>query len=286
MQFEKPDDKWPAWKNRLNRIIFGTDTFEGKMFDVVLMIIIVLSVLVVFLDSIHSVHQSYGRILLYLEWFFTIVFTIEYILRIISLKKPFKYIFNFYGVIDLLSFLPTYLSLFIAGGQLLIVIRVFRLLRIFRVFKLGRYLGASSHLYIAIRNSRHKITVFLWFVLIIVTIMGAVMYLIEGPENGFANIPDSIYWAIVTLTTVGYGDISPQTGLGKAIASIIMIIGYGIIAVPTGIFTAEMTKSRLISAKSCQYCLNTQNDPDAGFCKICGKPLVKDTDVIHGEEHN
>jgi voltage-gated potassium channel len=264
---------WPSWKSRLNRIIFGTDTVEGRLFDIVLMIFISVSVIVVFADSITGINRSYGNILFIAEWFFTITFTVEYFLRIISLKKPVKYIVSFYGIIDLLSILPTYLSLMISGGQLLIVIRILRLLRIFRVLKLGRYLGASSYLMVAIRNSRHKIAVFLWFVMIIVVIMGSVMYLVEGPENGFTNIPDSIYWAIVTLTTVGYGDISPQTGLGKAIASVIMIIGYGVIAIPTGIFTAELARSGKSIGKTCKKCQNQQNDSDALYCKKCGEPF-------------
>lgn len=270
---EKP---WPAWRTRLDQIISGTDTFEGKLFDIILMIFISVSVFVIFLDSFGKVHDAYGEILYIAEWFFTIAFTIEYILRIISVRKPVRYIFSFYGVIDALSFLPTYLSLILTGGQFLLVIRLLRLLRIFRVLKLGRFLRASRVMLIAIRNSRHKIAVFLWFVLIVVIIMGAVMYLVEGPENGFSSIPDSIYWAVVTLTTVGYGDISPQTGLGKFIASIIMIIGYGVIAVPTGIFASEMARSmssESASAISCPNCGNKHNDPDAIFCKICGHPL-------------
>jgi len=267
------DKPWPAWKTTINKVIFGSDTPAGKHFDIILMIFISLSVLVVFLDSTDKIHESYGNLLYIVEWFFTIVFTIEYILRIISTRKPMTYIFSFYGMIDLLSVLPTYLSLVMTGGQFLIVIRILRLLRIFRVLKLGRYLRASSYLMIAVRNSRHKIAVFLWFIIIIVVIMGAIMYLVEGPENGFMNIPESIYWAIVTLTTVGYGDISPHTGLGKIIASVIMIIGYGVLAVPTGIFAAEMAMSRESSGKKCKHCDNCHNESDAAYCKICGKSL-------------
>lgn len=269
-QTEKP---WPKWRNDLHRIIFGTDTFEGRLFDIILIFFISASVLVVFLDSIGYIHKQYGRWLYGLEWFFTIVFTIEYIFRILSLRKPWQYVFSFYGLIDFLAVMPTYISLIFTGGQYLIAIRALRLLRIFRVFKLGRFLWASRYLMIAIRNSRHKIVVFLWFVIIIVVVMGSVMYLVEGPENGFTNIPDSIYWAIVTLTTVGYGDISPQTPLGKAIASVIMIIGYGVIAVPTGIFTAELARMHSSSDKTCNHCQNAQNDPDAKYCKKCGQPL-------------
>ena len=272
MPQQRADEKWPFWRFKIHQVIFGTDTAAGRLFDIILMLFISASVMVVLVDSIFTVHQAYGRVLYIAEWFFTIAFTVEYILRIISIKKPLAYIFSFYGIIDLLSVLPTYLSLFLAGGQFLIVIRILRLLRIFRVLKLGRYLRASSMLMIAIRNSRHKIAVFLWFISIIVVIMGAVMYLVEGPENGFRNIPESIYWAIVTLTTVGYGDISPQTGLGKVIASLIMILGYGVIAVPTGIFAAEMSRIRG-SIRECGHCHNTQNDADALFCKACGNPL-------------
>ena len=273
MSNEESRKPWPQWKTRLNRVIFGTDTSAGRLFDIILMIFITLSVLVVFLDSMKSIHQSIGEILYIAEWFFTIAFTIEYILRIISIKKPVGYMISFYGIIDLLSVLPTYLSLIMAGGQLLIVIRILRLLRIFRVFKLGRYLYASGYLMDTIKNSRHKLAVFLWFIIIIVVVMGTVMYLVEGPENGFRNIPESIYWAIVTLTTVGYGDISPQTGLGKFIASIIMIIGYGVIAVPTGIFAAELARPRETKTKICHHCHNQQHDPDAKYCKICGVPF-------------
>ncbi len=264
---------WPKWKTRLNRVIFGTDTKGGKLFDILLIVFITLSVMVVFMDSIAGIHRSFGNVLYIAEWFFTIVFTLEYLLRIISTPRPLRYIFSFYGLIDLLSVLPTYLSLIFKGGQLLIIIRVLRLLRIFRVFKLGRLLWASSYLMVAIRNSRHKIAVFLWFIIIIVVVMGSIMYMVEGPENGFRNIPESIYWAIVTLTTVGYGDISPQTGLGKALASVIMIIGYGVIAVPTGIFTAELTKSRQLADRECNNCHNRNHEPDALFCKKCGSHL-------------
>jgi len=273
MSGETYDTSWPSWRIRTHRVIFGTDTPAGKFFDFMLMLLISASVLVVFLDSIIDIHESAGHWLYIAEWFFTIVFTLEYLMRIVSVKKPLGYVTSFYGIIDLLSILPTYISLVAVGGQFLIVIRILRLLRIFRVLKLGRYLRASSVLLIAVRNSRHKIAVFLWFIMIIVVIMGAVMYLVEGPENGFRNIPESIYWAIVTLTTVGYGDISPQTGLGKAIASIIMIIGYGVIAVPTGIFAAELTRSKGTRSKPCPHCRNTQNDSDALFCKVCGSSL-------------
>lgn len=273
MSGENMESQWPEWRIRLNKIIFGTDTREGRLFDILLLVVISLSVLVVFLDSFPGIHEKYGKLLNILEWIFTVIFTIEYMLRIYTSYKPYKYILSFYGIIDLIAFSPTYLSLFVTGGQFLIVLRVFRLLRVFRIFNLSRFLWASSTIMVALRNSRHKIAVFLWFIIIIVVIMGVIMFLVEGPENGFRNIPESIYWAVVTLTTVGYGDISPQTGLGKFIASLIMIIGYGVIAVPTGIFSAEMSRNRALAKKQCEHCQNRENDADALYCKKCGNSL-------------
>jgi len=264
---------WPKWKFIVHQIIFGTETPAGRAFDVILMISISISVLVVFLDSVKSIHDEHGDLLYALEWLFTILFTIEYALRIISTRRPASYIISFYGIIDLLSILPTYLSLILTGGQFLIVIRIFRLLRLFRILKLGRYMRASSFLRLSIYNSRFKIAVFLWSVMVLVVIIGAVMYLVEGPENGYKNIPESIYWTIVTLTTVGYGDISPQTGLGKVIASLVMIIGYGIIAIPTGIISAEISRARLSSSKRCRKCGEDSNPEEANFCKECGYKL-------------
>jgi len=271
----KPTPKaWPAWKNRIHEIIFGTDTPEGRLFDLILLVSITLSVLIVFLDSVGKFHQQYGQVFFILEWVFTILFSLEYILRIVSIRKPISYIFSFYGIIDLLAVIPTYLSLFVTGGQYLIVIRIFRLLRIFRILKLNRYMGASRFLWSSIINSRYKIGVFLWFVMTIIIIMGAVMYIVEGPQNGYRNIPESIYWAIVTLTTVGYGDISPQTAAGKAIASLIMIIGYSIIAVPTGIISSEMSKLKVRGVKSCERCGEEHNPEDARYCIRCGEKLT------------
>jgi len=262
-------------RKRLHSIIFKADTRQGKVFDLILLISIILSILVVFLDSVQSINQEYGNILFIGEWLFTILFTIEYIVRIYASKKPLKYIFSFYGIIDLLAILPTYLSLFFAGSQYLIVIRIFRLLRIFRILKLDRYIGASSILFESLRSSRHKIVVFLSFVSALVVIMGALMYLIEGPENGFTSIPESVYWAIVTLTTVGYGDISPHTFFGKAVASVVMIMGYAIIAVPTGIITAELTSKKLRekALKKCPACDYAGHDKEAQYCLICGAKL-------------
>lgn len=261
----------------LHDIIFGTHSRSGKIFDIVLMIAIILSIIVVMLDSVAWIHNDYGQALYIAEWIFTILFTIEYILRIATAYSKSKYIFSFYGIIDLLAILPTYISLFLAGYQYLIIIRVLRLLRIFRILKLYRFIGASSHLIESLKASRHKIAVFLSAVMAIVVVMGAAMYLIEGPENGFRSIPESIYWAIITLTTVGYGDITPMTALGKALASIIMITGYSIIAVPTGIITAELTKKSKNPEKSvgqcCSECGCEGHDSDASYCKVCGKEL-------------
>ena len=254
-------------------MIFGTDTPAGVIFDQILLVSITLSVIIVFLDSESQLNSKFGYYFLIAEWFFTILFTAEYLLRIIASKRPLTYIFSFYGIIDLLSVVPTYLSLILTGGQYLIVIRILRLLRIFRILKLNRYMGASSHLYESLINSRYKIGVFLWTVMTIIIIMGAIMYLIEGPENGFTSIPQSIYWAIVTLTTVGYGDISPQTAAGKFMASVIMIIGYSIIAVPTGIISAEMSRQSKSRVKTCDRCGEGRNAEDARFCKRCGEKL-------------
>lgn len=263
------------FRSRLGDVIFESDTKSGKTFDVILLIAILLSVVVVLLDSVVSFHDDLGEIFFVLEWAFTIIFTIEYILRIYTAKKPFKYIFSFYGIIDLLAILPSYLSIFLVGSHYLVVIRILRLLRVFRVLKLARFIGAADTLQRALGNSRAKIIVFLEVVLTIVVIIGSMMYLIEGPENGFDNIPKSIYWAIVTLTTVGYGDIAPNTPLGQILASMLMITGYAIIAVPTGIITTEMSKisSNKIQHKECSNCQADKHDADAVYCKKCGKIL-------------
>ncbi len=265
----------PEWKQNLYKIIFEADTPGGKAFDIILLISIILSVIVVLLDSVAVFHTKFGKLLFISEWIFTILFTVEYVFRIITSLNSRKYIFSFYGIIDLLAILPIYLSLVFAGTQYLMVIRILRLLRVFRILKLDRYIGASGFLLTALKNSRHKITVFIGTVLTIVVIMGSAMYLIEGPENGFTNIPESIYWAIVTLTTVGYGDIAPVTFLGKALASFIMILGFSIIAVPTGIITVEMSQINVQSkkTKTCINCNKSGHDEDAEFCKYCGNPL-------------
>jgi len=232
-----------SWKEKLHEVIYEADTKEGKLFDIILLIAIIASILLVILESVKSFDAKYHDFLNISEWIITILFSIEYILRIISIKKPLKYIFSFYGVIDFLSTIPKYLSFILVGTHSLVALRALRLLRVFRILKLGRYIGASNRLIVALRASKAKIAVFLFFVVIVCIILGTVMYLIEGEENGFTNIPVSIYWAIVTLTTVGFGDIAPQTPLGQLIASVIMILGYSIIAIPTGIVSSEMTKS-------------------------------------------
>lgn len=275
VEFNK--ELWPSslWRRRLFIIIFGTDTHAGRRFDIVLLWAILLSILVVMLESVDTVREQYGEILRIAEWVFTIVFTIEYLARIISIGKPWYYISSVFGVIDFLSIIPTYLSLFISGGQYLLIIRALRLLRIFRILKLTRYMGEASTLGRALKASRHKILVFMWAVMTIVIIMGTMMYLIEGGSNGFTSIPRSIYWAIVTLTTVGYGDIAPQTVLGQFMASMIMILGYAIIAVPTGIVTAEITQAKITNRvlQDCKRCGFHDHGPDAVYCKRCGTLL-------------
>lgn len=263
-----------SFKQKIHRIIFGTDTRAGKAFDIGLLFAIILSVLVVMLESVKSLDLKYSDEFDQIEWFFTILFSLEYSLRIYVLNKPFKYIFSFYGIIDFLSIIPSYLALFIGGAQSILVIRSLRLLRVFRVLKLTRYVGESNQLISALILSRRKILVFLFAVFAVTIIMGTAMYMIEGGENGFDSIPHSIYWAIVTLTTVGYGDISPGTWGGQFLASIIMILGYGIIAVPTGIVTSELSKSNNTSnTDSCQNCGEDNHVDDATFCHSCGEKI-------------
>jgi voltage-gated potassium channel len=261
-------------RERLYKIIFEADTRTGKIFDVVLLGIIFISVLLVLLESVPGIRKEHHDFLVLSEWIITGIFTIEYILRILIVKKPAKYIFSFYGIIDFLAVIPTYAGLFAATYQSLIIIRIFRFLRIFRVLKLTRYTIAGRSLARAIWASREKISVFIFFVIILVIIIGTLMYLLEGEENGYKSIPLSIYWAIVTLTTVGYGDISPATPAGQLLASFVMIIGYAIIAVPTGIVTAEMIRSsKATNTQVCNNCLYDNHDDDALFCKKCGNKL-------------
>ena len=266
-----------AWREKLRVIIFEADTPAGKAFDVGLLVAIVLSVLAVMLDSVTEIRSSYGGLLDRAEWVFTLLFSVEYVLRLLCSPRPLHYARSFFGVVDLLAILPTYLSLLFPGAEFMAVIRGLRLLRIFRIFKLGQFLGEASLLRNALASSRHKITVFLGTITILVTILGTAMYLIEGEEHGFTSIPAAIYWSIVTMTTVGYGDMAPITVSGKVLASIVMILGYSIIAVPTGIVTAEIVEgaaaSRRITTRSCPGCLSEGHDRNATYCKDCGTSL-------------
>lgn len=265
-----------AWRKKLYIIIFEADTPAGKAFDVALLILILLSILTVVLESVAPIQQEYGELLVGLEWFFTIAFTVEYFLRILSAGYPWKYIFSFFGLVDLLSILPTYINLIYSGTRFLLVIRGLRLLRIFRVLKLTRYLGEAETLKSALRQSVYKIIVFIGAVMAVVVIVGALMFVIEGPEHGFRNIPISIYWAVVTLTTVGYGDIAPQTTIGQIVATMLMLLGYGIIAVPTGIVTAELGKAEQLRkgpVAACPKCKPEDHPADATFCRFCGHQL-------------
>ncbi|MDH4069679.1 MAG: ion transporter [Ignavibacteria bacterium] len=269
------EKKLPAWRRKIHEIIFEADTPSGRLFDIVLIVSIVLSVVAVMLDSVRSIRAEYGEWLTYAEWTFTILFTVEYLLRLLSVTRPILYARSFFGIVDLLAVLPTYVSLLYPGGHFLLVIRLLRILRVFRVLKLVQYVGESALLVQALRASRRKITIFIFTVLTLVTILGSLMYLIEGEANGFTSIPTSIYWAIVTLTTVGYGDITPQTVTGQFFSVIIMIMGYGIIAVPTGIMTVEMTQAFRAKGgiRACRGCSADNHDEDAVHCKYCGKKL-------------
>lgn len=259
----------------LHEIIFEADTKAGKAFDVVLIGCIVISVATVVLESVSGYRHAWGGGFLAIEWFFTLLFTAEYLLRLSCVGRPFRYAVSFFGVVDLMAVIPTYLGIFLPGGHYLLTIRVLRLLRIFRVFKLTAYLGEAKVITDALLASRRKVGVFLFAVGTIVVVIGAVIYVVEGEKNGFSDIPTSIYWAIVTLTTVGYGDISPQTPAGKALASLVMVLGYGIIAVPTGIVTTEMALAakKEVSTQACCECAAEGHDADAICCKYCGAPL-------------
>lgn len=276
--------KKQSWRSKLHDIIYEADTPAGKLFDVILLITIIASIILVMLESIKSFDENYHRFLNVAEWIITILFSIEYIARVVTVKKPFKYIFSFYGIIDLLSTIPKYISVLFGGIHALAALRALRLLRVFRILKLARYLGASNLLVSALKSSRAKISVFLFAVLILCIIFGTLMYLIEGEESGFTSIPVSVYWCIVTLTTVGFGDIAPITPLGQFIAAFIMILGYGIIAVPTGIVSAEYTAqgktgtknpvtNPQLNSKSCENCLTEGHKDDAEFCYTCGEKL-------------
>lgn len=262
-------------RDRLREIIFEADTPAGKLFDVALILAISTSVSVVMLDSIREVRESYGSILYALEWFFTIIFTIEYVLRLYCIERTLKYARSFFGVVDLLAILPTYLSLFIPGTHYVAVIRILRVLRVFRILKFVEYVNETNILIRALRGSRRKITIFLLSIFSLVIILGSLMYLIEGEDHGFTSIPRGVYWAIVTLTTVGYGDISPQTNLGQALAAVVMMVGYSILAIPTGIFAMEINRAMLqpMTTKVCASCSAEGHDSDADFCKFCGEKL-------------
>jgi len=263
------------FRQKLHEIIFEADTSSGRLFDVLLIIGILLSVLMVMLDSVSAIQKTYGSFLYGAEWFFTILFTVEYGLRLYCVGRPILYARSFYGVVDLLAILPTYLSIFIPGSQYFLVIRLLRVLRIFRVLKLVQYLDEAKLLIAALKASRRKVIVFLFTVLTLVIMFGSLMYFIESKETGFTSIPRSIYWAIVTLTTVGYGDISPKTGTGQFLAAMIMILGYAIIAIPTGIVTVEMAGvfRKNISTQACPECSTEGHDTDALYCKFCGSKL-------------
>src|SRR5688572_1135403 len=261
---------------RLHEIIFEANTRAGRLFDLALIWLILLSVATVILESVRSVRAQYGDLLYTLECVFTLLFTAEYLLRLLSVRRPLRYATSFFGVVDLLANIPTYLSIFVPGSQYLLVIRILRLLRVFRLLKLTEYVEEADTLRRAMRATSRKISVFLSAVLLLVVIIGALMYVIEGEAHGFTSIPISVYWAIVTLTTVGYGDLSPRTPLGQVLASIVMVIGYGIIAVPTGIVSAELAhavREQKITRQSCPSCGADGHDQDARYCKYCGASL-------------
>ncbi len=293
-------------RERAYRIIFEHDTRAGRLFDELLLVAIVVSVGVVMVDSVRELRVQYGPGLRGLEWFFTLLFTAEYVARLWSVDRPSRYAFSFFGVVDLLAVIPTYLSVLAPGGQVLVVVRILRVIRIFRILKLAQYVGEANVLASALRASRYKITVFLLSVVNIVVVVGALMYLVEGPEGGFTSIPRGVYWGVVTLTTVGYGDIAPQSPLGQALAALVMIMGYGIIAVPTGIVTTELgresarreraqeaaggerpgsappgphgapARSEGAAPPPCPACGAGETDPAARFCRYCGSPRPDD----------
>ena len=268
-------------KERIFEVIFESDTFSGKLFNIILLFVILLSVALVMMESVEAINRRYHKVLVVLEWVITALFTVEYALRLYSVRKPWRYFFSFYGVIDLLSILPTYLGIIYPSSKYLSSIRILRLFRIFRIFGLTDFMRGGNVILIALRNSRAKIVVFLSFVTLIVVVIGSIMYMVEGshPESGFTSIPTSIYWAVVTLTTVGYGDVAPVTAFGKFLASIVMIIGYGVIAVPTGIVTAEAVRGAKKHSEPqkntqvCQHCHDGNQMDGSNFCKTCGYSL-------------
>jgi voltage-gated potassium channel len=275
----RPDDRPGSeapWRARLHEIIFEADTPAGRAFDVALIGAIMVSVVVVMLESVHPLAARYGLALRAAEWTLTALFTVEYVLRLLAVRRPLRYAVSFFGIVDLAAILPAYLSLFFPGGQYLLTIRVLRLLRIFRVLKLAEFLTEAHVLGRALRASGHKIAVFIFTVVTLVVLIGSVMYVVEGEANGFTSIPRSMYWAIVTLTTVGYGDLAPKTTTGQILASVVMVLGYGIIAVPTGIVTVELANAVRhsdISTQACPNCSAEGHAPDARYCRRCGSPL-------------
>lgn len=267
-------------RHTLYQVIYQSHTPSGRGFDIALIILILASVLTIILDSVADISRQYGDQFVIAEWVFTTLFTIEYLLRIFCIHRPFKYILSFYGLIDLLAILPSYVSLIIPGSHYLQVIRILRVLRVFRVLKLVRFINQSNQLLNALMASRLKVTIFLFTISTLLVVFGSLMYLIEGPENGFTNIPVSIYWAVVTLTTVGFGDITPKTDIGRAVSAVVMVIGYAIIAVPTGIFTAELSREMKrqptrLDQRICSKCRKAGHEADACYCCICGTELPR-----------
>ena len=272
-KFGKPER---GWREQVYTVIFEAETRTGRAFDLVLIGAILMSVTVVVLSSVASVAERYGTWLTALEWFFTILFTLEYFARLSCLQHPVRYAKSFFGIIDLLAIVPTYIGLLLPGAHVLIDVRILRLLRMFRILKLTSYVHEYTVLGRALLASRRKILIFLSFVMMVVFLLGTVMYVVEGPDNGYSSIPTSIYWAISTMTTVGFGDITPRTDIGRTIASLMMLLGWGILAVPTGIISAEMTvqrSSKRVTTRTCPTCLKEGLDDDARFCKSCGVQL-------------
>lgn len=268
------EPKLKGWRLCLHTIVFESDTTAGKLFDLAVIISIILSVIAVMLDSISSFNTLYGELFFSIELFFTVLFTIEYALRLLCVGRPMKYATSFFGVVDLVSIVPTYLSFFLPGSQYLLAVRILRVLRVFRILKFANYINEGAIIIQALRASRKKITVFLVTVFTLVVILGSLMYVIEGGQNGFTSIPRSIYWAVVTLTTVGYGDIAPKTNLGQALAAFVMILGYGILAVPTGIVTVSMSRAAdKVVNQACHECGREGHDHNAKYCKFCGANL-------------
>ncbi|HJV86133.1 MAG TPA: ion transporter [Noviherbaspirillum sp.] len=272
-QFGRPES---GWRLRLYTVIFEADTPAGRRFDLGLIAAILFSILVVMFDSVQAINRGHAALIDALEWIFTALFTVEYLLRLACVRYPLRYATSFFGIVDLLSVLPTYLAFFVPEVHLLLDVRILRLLRIFRILKLSMYVQEYQVLTNAVRASRRKIMVFLSIVMMVVLVMATIMYVIEGPENGFTSIPKAMYWAIVTMTTVGYGDITPHTDIGEMIASLMMLLGWGVLAVPTGIVTAEITTQRLtrpVTTRTCPHCLSEGHEADAKYCKDCGERL-------------